>query len=269
MKANKTLFIALGLASSAMLAQAQSSTDFAASGAAAGQYQNQQQAPQSTAPQGPVPAPASPSGAAAGVPGGYSQQPPAAPTGAASEQQGASSSSGSSQPQPAPAVGGPVQQQSGPPVGSAPQQPGSPAPSASISGNASAPPLAQQPQQQVANGVAFMCGGVGSDEAQLMKSEAPNYDLMLTFAARDGSYLADANVEITDARGTQVFKTTCGAPILLVDLPKSGNYRIRSEIGGQTVSRTAYVQNKKGHSKSLALVWQQQTGTSTGSSSSD
>jgi hypothetical protein len=129
-----------------------------------------------------------------------------------------------------------------------------------------------QPEPKTENGVTYLCGGVGLDESASMKQQAGNYDLMLTFAARDGSYLADANVDIADARGRPVLQTTCGAPILLVDLPKGGTYRIRSEIAGYTQTKTVNVQNKKGSAKSLVMVWpssvveQEQSVGSSGSS---
>jgi hypothetical protein len=102
--------------------------------------------------------------------------------------------------------------------------------------------------------VTYLCGGVGIDEANYMKSEARNYDLMLTFAARDGSYLADVNVDIADARGNSVLQTTCDAPIMLVDLPKGGTYRIHSEVGGHKQTNTAQVA-KKGRATALIVVW--------------
>jgi hypothetical protein len=107
------------------------------------------------------------------------------------------------------------------------------------------------------NGVSYLCGGIGQDEAAQMKQAARDHGLMLTFAARNGSYLADVNVDITDASGNTVLRTTCDGPIMLVDLPKAGNYRIRAEAGGYTLTRTARVA-PAGHAKSLVMAWPQQ-----------
>lgn len=104
------------------------------------------------------------------------------------------------------------------------------------------------------NGVTYLCGGIGQDEASEMKEAARDYDLMLTFAARDGSYLADVNVDIADARDNSLLKTTCNAPIMLVDLGRSGTYRIRAETGGNTVSRSVRVQPRE-PGKSVVMVW--------------
>ena len=156
------------------------------------------------------------------------------------------------------------------PIGSQPPaSPGVPSqaqqpPAAPASSSQVQPPLSgfvgpvatlSQPEAKSENGVSYLCGGVGLDESDSMKRQAHNYDLMLTFAARDGSYLADANVDIADARGRSVLATTCGAPILLVNLPKSGTYRIRSEISGHAQTRTVSVSTKKGSAKSVVMVW--------------
>lgn len=320
MKAKETFMIALGLASSAMLAQAQTSTGPDTSNQYQGQAQPAPPTPASgaTAPTYPqqqvTPQPGATTQQQATPPAGDTsqqqlQQQPVTPmgtppdqqtaptTGNAPQQQGTPSTEISPQQQVAPSQGISPQQQVTPSTGMTPMQPApapsmetapapqqqqqqqqqlapsssgssgssTPPPAASATDSAAAPPV---PQPKTENDVTYLCGGVGLDEAQMMKSEARNYDLMLTFAARDGSYLADVNVDIADARGALVLKTTCDGPILLVDLPKSGNYRIRSETAGHVVSRTAYVQNKKGAAKSLALVWPQfSTTSSTGSSS--
>jgi hypothetical protein len=104
------------------------------------------------------------------------------------------------------------------------------------------------------NGVTYLCGGVGLDEAERMKREARNYSLILTFIARDGSYLADVNVDIVDEHGRSLLKVSCGAPMMLVDLPKSGNYRIQAEIGGNIVSRTSRIIPKQ-NGRPVTLVW--------------
>lgn len=107
------------------------------------------------------------------------------------------------------------------------------------------------------NGITFLCGGIGLDEADRMKREARNYDLMLTFAARDGSYLADINVDVADARGQSLLKTTCGAPMLLVNLPKSGSYRVHAETGGHTLTRTVQVRDMQ-QGKAVTMIWPSQ-----------
>ena len=95
------------------------------------------------------------------------------------------------------------------------------------------------PQATTQNGITYVCGGVGKDEADRMKQAARDYDLMVTFATKKGAYLSDAQVAIDDARGRPLLTTTCDGPIMLVDLPKGGRYHVRSEMEGQATSGIA------------------------------
>lgn len=129
-------------------------------------------------------------------------------------------------------------------------------------------PVAQlQPQTQ--DDVTYLCGGVGQEEVSYMKQEARGYDLMLTFAARDGTYLADVDVDIRDAKGNTVLQTNCDAPIMLVDLPRSGTYRIHADAAGYQLDRTAKVQDKArkgGRLASVVMSWPQQVAEVPGAS---
>jgi hypothetical protein len=118
-----------------------------------------------------------------------------------------------------------------------------------------------RPKPQVKGDVTYLCGGVGEEEAAYMKSEARGYDMMLTFATRDGSYLANVNVDVRDAKGRPVLQAKCDAPIMLLDVPKSGTYRIRADAAGHTLDRTAKVTAKQKTGARLAsvvLTWPQQ-----------
>ena len=124
-----------------------------------------------------------------------------------------------------------------------------------------AAPAVDELKPVVQGDVTYLCGGVGADEAAYMKSEAKNYDLMLTFAARNGAYLADVNVDIADAKGNSVLQANCDAPIMLVDLPKSGNYRVRADAAGYAQNRTVKVatgKKSRQHVAAASIVWPQQ-----------
>jgi hypothetical protein len=121
-----------------------------------------------------------------------------------------------------------------------------------------APPAMSLPQEQTQNDVAYLCGGVGQEEASYMKQQARNYDLALTFATRTGAYLADVDVNIKNTKGDDVLQAKCDGPMLLVNLPKSGTYRIRAETSGYSLNRTAKVtasRNKTQRVARVALVW--------------
>lgn len=106
------------------------------------------------------------------------------------------------------------------------------------------------------NGITYACGGVGENEAAMMRQVATeaDFDMMVTFAASTGAYLADVNVEIADARGNSLLSTTCDGPMMLVDFDKGGKYRFRADVGGHTISRTAQVSNG-GKLKNMTMHW--------------
>ncbi len=109
------------------------------------------------------------------------------------------------------------------------------------------------PEQQTENGVKFICGGIGMTEAERMKALASQYDLMVTFAASNGAYLADIGVEIAHGKDTLV-TAKCGGPIMLVDLPKAGTYRITADTEGQKQVRTARIRDGES-GKRLSVTW--------------
>ena len=123
------------------------------------------------------------------------------------------------------------------------------------------------PQPVTQDDVTYLCGGVGAEESAFMKQEARSYDLMLTFAARNGAYLADVDVDIKDARGNDVLQTACDAPILLVDLPRSGTYRVRAEAAGYELNKTIRVnagKRTRPHVAAAVMSWPQQAAESGG-----
>ena len=109
------------------------------------------------------------------------------------------------------------------------------------------------PQANTRNGITYVCGGVGSDEAERMKRAARKYDLMVTFATRQGDYLSDVEVDIADTRGRSLLNTTCDGPIMLVDVPKGGRYHIRGKFDGRSTSGTALL-GRGAKGKPLHLV---------------
>jgi hypothetical protein len=112
------------------------------------------------------------------------------------------------------------------------------------------------PPTQTQNGITYVTGGFGVDESCAMKEAAGNYDLMLTFAERDGSYVADVNVQIIDRSGQPVLDTVSG-PLLLASLP-AGEYRVRADYDGMSRWQTVRVGGER-HSR-LAFTWPSEIG---------
>jgi len=117
--------------------------------------------------------------------------------------------------------------------------------------------VSELPQIRTENGVTYATGGFGQDESCAMKAAAGNYDLMLTFAKRDGSYVADVNVEIIDGSGSAVLQTVSG-PLLLVNLP-AGKYRVGADYNGAMRWRTVNVGANR-HDR-LTFAWPSELGS--------
>ncbi len=223
MKAKSTLLVILGLASSAIMAQ--SSQPQMESGSQ----------PQSGAPVQPgYPAQQS-------QPGSQSTTPSDAQSSGSSDQsQSGMQSQGASGSEPAMPSTGQTEMQTLP-----------------------APAPMTQLEPKTENGFTYLCGGVGAEEAAQLKQAARDYDMMLTFATRKGNYLADVNVDIQDARGNLALKATCDGPIMLLDVPKSGTYKVHAETGGYSLNKIVRVQAKGRSHASLVLTWPQQVAEAT------
>lgn len=141
---------------------------------------------------------------------------------------------------------------------SSPAAPSAPVPAAQAASvpEGRAASAAPRPKPKTVLGTRYLCGGIGKEEADDLRQQAQDYDLMLTFTAHDRSYLADVGIEIRDEKGRSMLQTRCDGPILLVDLPQSGSYRIRAEANHQPLSRTVTVPRKKrSEAESIVLSW--------------
>jgi len=82
---------------------------------------------------------------------------------------------------------------------------------------------AELPMTKHEGKVTYLSGGIGADEAQAMRSAAPQYPLEVEFIKKEASgpaaYLADDHVTIRDHAGKTVLNTTSGGPYLLAKLP--------------------------------------------------
>src|ERR1041384_6973190 len=72
------------------------------------------------------------------------------------------------------------------------------------------------PQPRTENGVTYVDGGIGGEEAAAMKAEVKHYPLSMIFSAgKENEFLADVKVKIKDKDGKDIMSTTAG-PIMLV-----------------------------------------------------
>ncbi|WP_051481237.1 hypothetical protein [Paraburkholderia nodosa] len=88
--------------------------------------------------------------------------------------------------------------------------------------------------------IAYLSGGIGSDQSAAFKSAMHQYPLSLEFArqsAGGNEYLANVPVKIADMHGTPVLSTRTRGPFMLVSIP-DGRYVITASHGGNTERRT-------------------------------
>jgi hypothetical protein len=83
-----------------------------------------------------------------------------------------------------------------------------------------------------AGDAAYECGGVGQVDAERIKAEAAKHHALLTFADRGGAYVADVDVRVIDSRGGEVLRAQCDGPLMLLDLPAPGKYRVVATVDG-------------------------------------
>lgn len=101
------------------------------------------------------------------------------------------------------------------------------------------------PEVKTQNGINYLSGGVGLDEAQAVESAAADYSLMLTFAIqKSGDYLAYVNVKIADKSGETVLDTVADGPMLLVQLPP-GQYKISAVSNDRQVIKTVHISGNR------------------------
>ena len=91
-----------------------------------------------------------------------------------------------------------------------------------------------------AQNVKFVSGGVSDDSAERMAALGKEFNLKLLFAAKDGHYLADVAVSISDAGNRKILDTISEGPFLLAQLPP-GKYAISATYAGAAQTRNTTI----------------------------
>jgi len=87
-----------------------------------------------------------------------------------------------------------------------------------------------QPQEQ--NGVRYLQGGIGQDEANALR-KTPGYDLHVELSTGPGGeFESGANVDIQSAQGKPVLSVPDAGPLLYVQLPP-GQYKVMGNAQGE------------------------------------
>jgi hypothetical protein len=100
------------------------------------------------------------------------------------------------------------------------------------------------PQEHAQGNVTYLSGGIGVDEADMLRQQSANYPLTLELATAAGgprdAYVSDARVDIRDGNGNPVLTTTTQGPLMLLRLP-SGTYTVAVDWHGTQKSKTVAV----------------------------
>jgi hypothetical protein len=83
--------------------------------------------------------------------------------------------------------------------------------------------------------VDYMNGGIGSEQADLMRQMSAEYPVQMTFAERNqgmDEFVADVNLRVTDDHGNVVVDLPDQGPIFLLQAPP-GAYTVEAERQGE------------------------------------
>ncbi|MDH0301920.1 MULTISPECIES: carboxypeptidase regulatory-like domain-containing protein [unclassified Pseudomonas] len=109
--------------------------------------------------------------------------------------------------------------------------------------NAPVDPQGVQLQAQEQNGIRYLQGGIGQDEANALR-RTPGYNLHITLSTGpEGKFQRGASLVIESAQGNQLLALQDVGPLIYVQLPP-GHYRVAGSADGQTVQQQVTVDGK-------------------------
>lgn len=102
-------------------------------------------------------------------------------------------------------------------------------------------------------GIAFLSGGVGQYEREILKEQGKAYSLKLIFSNRKGEYLSNVVVTIFDQKGEKILFTVSFGPWLFINLP-SGVFNLEASFQGDH-KKVPKIRIEKGTQKVHAIQW--------------
>lgn len=109
-----------------------------------------------------------------------------------------------------------------------------------------------QIQRQQQNGISYLSGGVGEDEAKAIQ-QATGYNLHMTFSiGPEGKYVPDVDVTVQGAQGQSVLTLTQAGPLVYVQLP-AGKYTVVATRNGEAKRDTTDV--GRDNARNLVFNW--------------
>ena len=93
-----------------------------------------------------------------------------------------------------------------------------------------------QDQLKTSGQVTYVSGGVGEDSAERIQALNKDFNLKLLFALKDGHYIADVAVAISDMHGGKMLDAVSEGPWFLAKLAR-GKYQITAAYAGKSFTR--------------------------------
>jgi hypothetical protein len=109
-----------------------------------------------------------------------------------------------------------------------------------------------QTQRQEQNGITYLSGGIGEDEAKAIQ-QTTGYNLHITFSiGPEGKYVPDAELVIQSTQGQSVLTLSQAGPLVYVQLP-AGKYTVVATRHGEAKRDTTDV--GKDNVRNLVFNW--------------
>ncbi len=115
--------------------------------------------------------------------------------------------------------------------------------------------FAQIPETQHSNGIAYISGGVGEDEALAIVAESKQWPLMLELSQLEngrGVWIFGAQIKILNDQKKVIFDAVSEGPYILINL-EAGAYFIEASYQGVVQRQSAAV--KTGQNQKLSIFW--------------
>ena len=112
------------------------------------------------------------------------------------------------------------------------------------------------PPIRMTHGIEYMSGGIGSDEAELMKTVAPRWPATFEFAIKDhkgADFASDVRVTVRDAQGTVLLDHVASEGPFMVARLDPGTYEVEARLRGNTLKQTLRV--LPGAPARMAFLW--------------
>lgn len=113
------------------------------------------------------------------------------------------------------------------------------------------------PAVPAAGQMGYLNGGIGEEQANLMRDMSSQFPVRFTFSRHNGThntdeFVADVRLRVVDSAGQTVLDLTQQGPIFLLRLPE-GAYTVEAEHNGELKSRRFQVVS--GRHQEIAFSW--------------